>query len=492
MTIYIILAVAAFALLYFLLSGPSKAATHHDDPEISGGGQLLRGTRVLGSSHTAEIIAARGGELGMVLAGIPIPKDAEVNGFLFAGAPGVGKTIAFHAALAYARRAGHKAIVVDNGAEFLKKLYRPGIDVILNAFDVRSKNWSIFAECKSPYDSYRLAKSIVPDGTGESAVWASYSQSLLSSVMLRLAERGGASATTAELVRMVTIAPLDELQKLCEGLPASSLMADGAEKMFSSIRADCGAKLAAFAFLQDENPFSLTDFIKQDGDGWVFISYRQDQFSLLSGLISAMLDVSITATLSLTPDRNRRIVFALDEFSVLPKINSILDLLTRSRKAGGVPILGLQSVSQPRSTYGKEDAETILSCLSTLLALRSSNPESAEWASKWLGKQEIKRITQSQGGGQDQGIGWSEQVAETFTVLPSTLQNLPKCEGYLSLVGDYHPARVLVPFPPETPDVAEAFVERDFKAEAQAREAAVAEENELDYAQVPDMTRDLM
>lgn len=492
---YLIFFFAAVAMMYFLLSSPNKKPpATHDDAKING--KLLRGTRVVGTNHAAEIVAQRNDKLGATLAGIPIPRDAEVNNFLFQGAPGTGKSLAFIQMLGYARQAGHRAVVVDNNADFLRRFYRPG-DIILNPFDQRSEAWSPFSEMRNPYDSMRLAKSIVPDGQGESKVWASYSQNLISAVLLRLWEKGGSAATTSEMVRLLTVSPVEELKALCAGLPASTLSEEGAERMFAGIRADVGSKLAAFAYLKQGagmDSFSLTDFIQKDDKKWVFLSYRDDQFDMLAPLIAAQLDVLISATLSLRPDPDRRIFFALDEFATLGKIQSADNLLTKGRKFGASAIIGLQTISQFRSSYGRDGAQTLLSCLGTSLCLRSPDPDTAETMSKLLGKQEVLRTTESASTGGTGGgtSSWSQQVAETFTVMPSTLQNLPKCEGYLALVGDYHPARVTVPFPAPSPDVAPAFVDRDFRAEALAEATARTQAEATKKLNVLEMTDSLL
>lgn len=487
--IYAFVFLVAVGFMAYLLATPEASTkTHHNDPEMNG--QLLRGTRVLSTSHGAEIVAIKGGELGATLAGIPIPKSIEVNSFLFAGGPGSGKSLAFVQMLQYARAEGHRAIVVDNGGDLLSRLYRP-CDVILNPLDTRSEAWSLFSEMRETYDALRLSKSVVPDADGPAAEWTGYGQQLVAAVLQRLWEKGGVYATTEELVRVLTVAPIEELQELCAGLPAITMMSGEIGKMFGSIRAIVGSKLAVYPYLQKtDKPFSLTDFIQGEGSSFVFLTYRDDQFSMLSPLIAAQLDVCISALLSMGESRKRRVWFALDEFATLGRISSIEPLLSKGRKYGGSTILGLQSISQLTDAYNREKGQTILSCLGTWLVLRSPDADTAEYMARFLGKQELLRTTKSHRGGNDQGEGWSQSVAEAFTVMPSTLQNLPDCQGFLSLVGDYHPFRVRVPFLATIADQAKAFILRDLKTEAQIDATARAEATaEADKAQIDDILK---
>ena len=494
---YIIISIIVFIILYVLLWNPKKpAAAVHADPAMNG--KLLRGTKVLGTAAAAEIVVKYGGPLGATLAGIPIPKKVETTNFLFQGAPGAGKSLAFIQMLSYAREAGHRAVVIDNNSDFLRRFYRPG-DVIINPFDSRSEAWSPLSEMAQPYDAMRLAQSIAPDGIGENKVWSTYSQILISAVLQRLWERGGVSATNAELSRLLTVAPVGELRDVCAGLPASTLLEEGAERMFASIRADVGARMAAFAYLSPqagEDAFSLTKFVRQDGNGWVFLTYRDDQFAMLKSMIAAQLDVLISATLSLAPSDTRRIFFAMDEMATLGKIQSVESLLTKGRKFGASAIIGLQTISQFRNAYGTDQTQTLLSCLGTWLCLRSPDPDTAEMISKFLGKQEILRTMQSYGGSAESGTGWSQQIMQTETVMPTTLQKLNDRYGYLNIVGSFHPAGVKVPYPPSFTEAAPAFVDRDFKAEARAeaaaRKAVAAEAITMEHDKVLELSKGLL
>jgi type IV secretory pathway TraG/TraD family ATPase VirD4 len=109
--------------------------------------------------------------------------------------------------------------------------------------------------------------------------------------------------------------------------------------------------------------------------------------------------------------------------------------------------------------------------------LRSPDPQTAEFIAKVLGKSQLKRTTQSQGGSADAGVGWSEQIAEEFVVMPSELQSLDSCHGYLKIVGSFHPARIRIPYAPDIKDRTPAFVSRDFKAERKAM--AIQESTEV-------------
>lgn len=413
---------------------------------------------------------------------VPIPTRIEPYHFLLSGGTGSGKSQAFFQLMAGSRARGHRAVVVDVGGEFLKRFWRPG-DTILNPTDARSAAWSPLSEMREPWDADKIAKSIVPDASGDKAEWAHYSQVLISAVLRRLHESGGAD--NAELLRLLNTGG-DELAALVAGLPAAALFDPGASRMLSSVRGIVGTHLAPYSYLPTsagEDAFSVRKWIEEDGDSWLFLTVRDDQLATLKPLISAWVDIAISALLALDPSADRRVWFLLDEFASLGRIQSIEPLLTKARKQGGVGVLGLQAVPQFVEAYGPNTAKTLLSCLGTWLVLRAPDPETAEYMSKYFGDEEVRRLTTSSTSQTD---GWirgevarnrSEQITNRRVVMAADLQSLPDREGYLSLVGDFPSCRVTVPVSRLSPNKTEAFISRTRGvAGAPARASAQAPE----------------
>ena len=107
-------------------------------------------------------------------------------------------------------------------------------------------------------------------------------------------------------------------------------------------------------------------------------------------------------------------------------------MLTKARKKGGCAVLGLQNVSQARENYGKERSQTLLSSCGTWLTLRSTDGDTAEFLSRNIGDEDIRRVINSSS---DQGSSTSEQFSKQRVILPSELQKLPDLEGVLNIAG---------------------------------------------------------
>src|SRR3546814_10771319 len=88
-------------------------------------------------------------------------------------------------------------------------------------------------------------------------------------------------------------------------------------------------------------------------------STRPDTLFPYTTLFRSWLDIAISAIMSMTPDRNRRLYCVIDELPTLQRLPSLGDFLARARKYGGCGILGFQSYPQLEATYGIQDAAAI-------------------------------------------------------------------------------------------------------------------------------------
>lgn len=410
------------------------------------------------------------------LGAVKIPRSTEPYHFFVVGSTGSGKSVAITTVLDDIEARGDIALVVDSGGEFCSRYYQPGRDAILNPFDDRCVPWSPTAEMSGPWDAEALAQSMIPDGIGESKEWNGYAQTLVTSVLRKLDERGERSIKN--LLYFVQAAPLEELAPLLAGTPAAAQLVS--DKTFGSIRTIASNYLSTYAYLSDNaNPFSIAKFIQAERPGFLFMTYRDDQLNSLRNMISCALDVAARTILAMPADNHRRVWLVIDEFASIGKVQSIEQVATKARKMGGCLLIGLQSVSQLKDRYGEHGAQTILSCLSSWLVLRCSDADTAEYVSKYIGETEISRMTRSEsasetGGGSD---SLNEQIQTQRAVLPVQLQRLKNLEGFFKLAGDYPICEVKLRFPKKREKASDNYAVRDFDAKPMLKlidEAAAA------------------
>lgn len=431
--------------------------------EAASNDETQRGSEVLSAKDVARKVKASKTKTDLSLGGVLLPVDAEPYHFLIAGSTGTGKSVALGGMLNRLRERGDTVILVDSGGDFLAKHFRPETDFVFNPYDDRCVGWSPVLEMQGAWDAQALARSIVPDGVGETREWNSYAQTFISSVLRRLWETKRLSM--ADFLYVVQVAPISELKELLEGTPSASQLAS--EKMFGSIRSIASNYLVSYDYLPHDQPgFSVTEMIQQQHAGTLFVTYRDDQLDSLRNIIACLLDVASRAVLSLTPNPSRRVWLIIDEFASIGRVQSVEAVATKARKAGGCLVLGIQSISQLRDRYGDNGAQTILSCLSTWLVLRCSDADTAEYMSRYIGEAEVLRTQQ---GNSVSDVGdtrtSSEQRLTKRVVLASEVQQFPNLTGMLKVAGGLPVCTVKLDIPAKPKQGgAVAFQGRDFNA----------------------------
>ncbi len=376
------------------------------------------------------------------IGGVAVPRKLEPLHLLMTGGTGVGKSNAIQGTLDAIRARGDGAMLTDTGGEALSRFGRDG-DRLLNPFDERSVPWSPFAELDSPADAERMAKSMVPDREDDvHRDWYVYSQGLVAAVLKRLMERG--EATNGALLHALTMASPADLRTLVAGLPAQALFHEGAERMLGSVRGIVASHLAPYAYLpKSTNPklWSIRRHVREARQ-WLWLPYREDQVAALRPLLATWIGEAVNALLSQPPDLKRRHWLMFDEVASLGRVQGLADALTKGRKYGLCAMVGLHSVSQLREVYGEHGAQTLLSCLSSQLILRANDPETAEYASSYLGDREVERELITRG---PHGRTISKEYHIERLVIASQIQKLADGVGYLQLAGRSVVRRVRIP-----------------------------------------------
>lgn len=389
--------------------------------------------------------------LQITIGGVPIPPQAETTHFMVAGATGSGKSLAINRIFSAVITRGQPAVCVDPGGGLLERFYDPARgDVILNPLDSRAHAWDLFSEIEGPWDSPRLAASLCPSGGSESnKEWSGYAQSLLAALFSRI--QGG---DAHEMVRLATAASAQELAQFVDGKPAAALTAKGADKMLASVRAILGSRLAPWEFMpQGREAFNFRSWL-QAPRGIVWMPSRADQRTLLAPLYGSMSGAFSTGLLSLPEDLSRRVWLFLDEAPTLGPVEGLSALLAEGRKFGASCVLGFQDVSQIRTAYGREAAQTLASLMRTKLILAAEDPESAKYYSDMLGQREIIRPQESIN---EQGKSTTYQHTTESVVLGSELMGLQVGFGYLKIAGDPRIKKVRIPIPELPPKQHPAF-----------------------------------
>lgn len=411
----------------------------------------LRGG-VLVDARTLEKLARKEDTKAEIfIGGVGIPRALENRHFLLAGATGSGKSQAFYQISEVARRRGDAAVIADVNAEMLGRFYDPERgDAILNPIDARSESWSPLAEIAAEWDCDRISQSIIPPAEGSEGEWKHYAQVLLTAILSKVFRENGKNF---DLSNLILTASSEELGETLKGTQAAQFFAPGSEKMLGSIRSILTSHCQPFSYLKPgagRDAFSITKFIQREAaekrGAWLYFPVRDDFFKSFRPLIAGQIDIAISALLSTEDDEARRVWFMLDEFASWGRMASVGDLLTKARKKGGVGVLGLQTISQVRSAYGRDGAQTLLANLGSWLTLRCGDDETAEFMSRNIGDEQVRRYVQSTNHERQKST--SEQIAVERAIMPADLKALRDLVSILNIAGPLPAGWAHIPISP--------------------------------------------
>lgn len=425
---------------------------------------LLRGAAVIDGASMAKQMLRRVDDadtaLLLEIGGVPVPFGSEPQHFLIEGATGAGKTQAINSMLRAVRKRQQAAIIADPGGGYFSRFGQAG-ELILNPLDARSVSWSPFAEIRESYDCQMIAKAAIPDAAGEASEWNFYAQTMLAAALK--AQWKADNHSVHRLLYLMNSASIKELEPILIGTPAYPMIQKGGERALASIRMIAAVYLAAWEYLPDQGSFSVRQWVRESDQlpPWLYLTYRDDQMALLRNLVACWLELAIVEGLTLSENPNRRLWYIMDELDSLGKVSSLRAGLTKLRKYGGVCVSGLQTIAQLRTTYGKDEAQTLLSCMSNKLILRAGDNETGKYFEQELGEQEIERqeISNSTSTRLGELPNNSENISkrrmQQMAVLASEVQGLPDLHGFLKLIG-LPIARVVLQYVP-MPDLNPPF-----------------------------------
>ncbi|MCR2830464.1 type IV secretion system DNA-binding domain-containing protein [Acidithiobacillus ferrooxidans] len=406
----------SFAFIYWLFFWTKRNSSTDEYHKIIRGTNVEDKTKSKKSNNDLIHIGA-----------VEIPREIEPSHFLIAGGVGSGKSVAISEFLDAARKRKQRAIVYDPTGEFVARYYKK-CDIILNPFDKRNSFWTPFLDVKSAIQIESFASSLIPEGNaGTEPFWHLAPRAILSAVLSKV-------TTMRELNYLIFSA--DEKILIDVVKAAGKIGQVGSSETFKNVRAQLTAVCSSLRYIKDQEnaePISLSKFIQDDSDSWLFMSSQADYRDELKPLISTWLDILIKKSLSLSVNKDRRLWFILDEAASLQKISAIQTGMAQGRKYGLSFILGLQTVSQFYETYGKYGGETMLDLPQTKILMRLTNPETAKWASDLIGSRHVLRRTESESNGRQSSTSISDQHATEQAILPSQIQKLANLTGYIKM-----------------------------------------------------------
>lgn len=368
------------------------------------------------------------------------PTEASVH-FMYVGAPGSGKTTGMKRQMGsvlpnIVPGANERALIYDAKSELMALLPKLCPNVVIKTtdpFDARGVAWDLCRDVVEPRVAVEIAFTLMPKESESQPFFSDAARHLLYGVMISYMQ-SKIEWTFADLVRGVKSARQLKaiLKRHSQTEPLigqyfydrrllSNIMSTIATKMlpYEPIAA-CWDHATEKISLEE---WSRSEFVLLLGNSE---TSRNAIEAINRCLFKRGCDITLHQPETLRPHT----WFFIDEVSEAGRLDGLVSLLKKGRSKGASVTIAFQSISGLRDAqmYGPYFTDEILGQIGNRFFGRLECPETAEWASKLFGDQEIDQFTvsstsSSQGG----STTTSQQVVTRRAVLPAEFMSVPPC-----------------------------------------------------------------
>ena len=334
---------------------------------------------------------------------LPLSTKQQNLSFAYIGRQGSGKSTTLRFLMQQLiERHDTKLIVLDQQGDVAGSW--PNDDVIFFApHDCRSHAWDIGADIATNQQAQEFAVSLV-EKTGGDSVWPDGARIIIQAVIVALQLRHGTNWGFVELVDALQLPPL-ELRDLVKPVSNSVLnylstdhegeytrTAIGFVTNFQAAVLPLLRPLAlSWGALPKAKRVSLTQWLLDDtpSQKTLILQNSTDFPDITAAWMRQVIQklVRISGSSGYGQNKDKRLWFLLDEFPQLGELPDLLIVPETHRKNNVTLLVTMQSISQIYSTYGKDDADGLLSGLKTKVILRpGQGSDLVAMINKWLGK----------------------------------------------------------------------------------------------------------
>ena len=388
-------------------------------------------------------------------------QNAEVQHLLVTGDPGTGKSQLLTQLLQQIRAAGDMAIVYDPKGDMVRDFYQPESDVLYSPFDQRSSKWEVWQDLNTEQALETFAEAVIKESPGKDNFWAKTARMVLVAALKQGRKENLSFVQTIQ--KLVN----SDLDALAEWLQDSEVASDFSNpKTAATILSELKSQARALKYLaesdsgSEQTSFSIELFFaecfeKLDAANkctnkapmpWLFLPVNERFKASATPIMAAQIELIANFILSQESSRKRRIWLVIDELPSLPKLPALMRLLAQGRGYGVAGVLAIQNLSQLFEVYGRDQAYSLTGLCSSLVAMRTSDTQSADYLSKRFGKMIRKEVQTNQslskGKAGSFSQGHSEHIAERAAVSETQLHSLPDLKAFFKANGVPNPVQI--------------------------------------------------
>lgn len=333
--------------------------------------------------------------------------EQEDGHILVIGGPGSGKSscIAIPSVMSWKER----IFAIDIKGELYEKTKKARNEnniKIFNPCDRNANGYNPFYTLENSKNITQavnqISMSIIPlNPEVKDPFWITQAQAYLTGAILFYYKFGLSFSETMIEIKSKPCKQLVALIMESDNIEAKMQMAvfaDMDEKTLAGIFAEVSRHIAIFA--TDEDLINALDgkgncITPQDLEEGkdIFICISEELIDQWKSLLGMMCNQFLKAFEKRADGNDKPILFLLDEFPRLGKIEAITNGLATLRSKKIQIALFIQSKSQLNVTYGKETAEVIADTCTYKAILKASEPNTQEWCSKLVGTYDKRKIS---------------------------------------------------------------------------------------------------
>lgn len=253
----------------------------------------------------------------IVLGGLPIVKDSEIQNFFAHGTVGTGKSTLINQLIWQLKTAhprhGDKIIIYDKGCSFLPKFFDAQKDYLLNPLDDRCADWCLWQECRSKADFENFAAALIPDQAHGDPFWNASARTILANLAFEMRNN---QPNYKDFLRNLLTVDVSMIRALLKNTEAENLTDSKIEKTTTSIRSVLTSYVKSLTYLQglnednDRKKLVIRDWVTDPEDnGILYITSNGAHHASIRPLISTWLSVAMTSLFSLGEKRETSLVY---------------------------------------------------------------------------------------------------------------------------------------------------------------------------------------
>ena len=415
---------------------------------------------------------------GVTIGGVELSRKREVGHLYCVGAVGSGKTVVLRAIIDQVLQRQDRLILHDPKGDLTAAYYDSATTVLLGPWDARATIWHAAADIDESAlaDEFASAVCGVADA-GQNRFFHQSAAKLLAGI-IKAYQKEGRDWRWADLGDILGGGGGAIVLAAVEGDPlvraqfgqflSSGQLGKGEDSILSTLASAVGwiRQLAAVEASQPDAPrFSVRAWLKGTAHSEVrtVIFNANSNYRVASAAIFGSQLAAAAAEITSTemPERSADepgIWMILDEFPQLGSeaIQHIQRAAEVGRSRGLREVLAMQDETQLAGLMGAEKSAPVLAVQNTRLYLRTS-PQTAEAVSRRIGEREILLIeTTAQAGAI---MGKTMRPDKRQVLNPSDLMGLQELDHGIELLmhAEDRIGRLVQPFAPRVPDIAEKF-----------------------------------